>query len=95
MRPNFFGLASILLKRFEVGSNNESLNDKIYAFLNNTAFQGTEEYLEMLAMCGNYIDLDPDNRLKFATHFERNRHRSMSLMFATYASWSRCMISRA
>ncbi|MEZ4892106.1 MAG: hypothetical protein R2778_03705 [Saprospiraceae bacterium] len=73
MRPNFSALRQFLLKRFEVGSNNESLNDKIYAFLNNTAFQGTEEYLEMLAMCGNYIDLDPDNRLKFATHFERER----------------------
>ncbi len=42
-------------------------------FLDNKEFHGTEEYLEMLAMYGNFIDLDPAERLAFATHFERER----------------------
>jgi hypothetical protein len=73
MKPNFSALRQFLLKRFEVGSNNESLKGKVTAFLDNKEFQGTEEYVEMLAMCGNFIDLDPAERLAFATHFERER----------------------
>jgi hypothetical protein len=42
-------------------------------FLDNKDFQGTEEYVEMLAICGNFIDLDPGERLAFSTHFERER----------------------
>lgn len=73
MKPNFSALRQFLLKRFEVGGNNESLKEKVKNFLENKEFQGTEEYVEMLAMCGNYIDLDPAERLSFATHFERER----------------------
>ncbi len=73
MKPNFSALRLFLLKRFETGSDNESLKDKVSAFLDNKEFQGTEEYVEMLAMCGNYIDLEPAERLAFATHFERER----------------------
>ncbi|MEO6036800.1 MAG: hypothetical protein ABIQ93_00215, partial [Saprospiraceae bacterium] len=32
-----------------------------------------EEYLEMLTMYGNFIELGPAERLAFATHFERER----------------------
>ena len=73
MKPNFSALRQFLLKRFEVGSNNESLKDKIGGLLANKEFQGTEEYVEMLAMYGNFIDLDPADRLAYATHFERER----------------------
>jgi hypothetical protein len=73
MKPNFSALRQFLLKRFEVGSNNESLKAKVKAFLDNKEFHGTEEYVEMLAMSGNFIDLDPAERLAFATHFERER----------------------
>jgi hypothetical protein len=73
MKPNFSALRQFLLKRFEVGSHNESLKEKVKGFLDNKEFQGTEEYVEMLAMSGNFIDLDPAERLAFATHFERER----------------------
>lgn len=73
MKANFSALRLFLLKRFEMGSHNESLKEKIRAFLDNKAFQGTEEYLEMLAICGNYTNLDPAEKLAFATHFERER----------------------
>ncbi|MCB0528640.1 MAG: hypothetical protein KDC61_10785 [Saprospiraceae bacterium] len=73
MKANFSALRQFLLKRFEVGGENESLKEQIKDFLENKKFQGAEEYLEMLAMYGNYIDLDPSERLAFATHFERER----------------------
>lgn len=73
MKANFSALRQFLLKRFEVGGDNSSLKEKIKGFLDNKDFYGTEEYMEMLAMFGNYIDLDPAERLSFATHFERER----------------------
>ncbi|MBV6439196.1 MAG: hypothetical protein EPGJADBJ_00834 [Saprospiraceae bacterium] len=73
MKANFSALRQFLLKRFEVGGVNESLKTQMKDFLDNKSFQATEEYLEMLAMYGNYSDLDPAERLAFATHFERER----------------------
>jgi len=73
MKPNFSALRQFLLKRFETGAGNDSLKDQIIGFLDNKEFQGTEEFLEMLAICGNFVDLDPAERKSFATHFERER----------------------
>jgi hypothetical protein len=73
MKPNFSALRQFLLKRFESGSDNGSLKGQIQGFLNNKDFQNTEEYLEMLAIGGNFLDFDPAERLEFATHFERER----------------------
>jgi hypothetical protein len=73
MKANFSALRQFLLKRFEVGGVNDSLKEQMKGFLNNKDFHGTEEYLETLAMYGNYTDLDPAERLAFATHFERER----------------------
>jgi hypothetical protein len=73
MKANFSALRQFLLKRFELSSHNDSLKSKVMAFLDNKDFQGTEEYVEMLAICGNFIDLDPGERLAFSTHFERER----------------------
>lgn len=76
MKANFSALRQFLLKRFEVGGDNSSLKNQIIGFLDNKEFQGTDEYTEMLTMFGNFIELDPAERLAFATHFERER-RSM------------------
>ena len=73
MKPNFSALRQFLLKRFQAAGDNASLKSQIQGFLDNKDFQGTEEYLEMLAMCGNFVELDPAERLSFATHFERER----------------------
>ncbi len=73
MKPNFSALRQFLLKRFEAGGDNTSLKDKISGFLDNKEFFGSDEYMQMLAIYGNFIDLDPAERLSFATHFERER----------------------
>ena len=73
MKANFSALRQFLLKRFEAEGDNGSLQAQVEGFLNTKEFQSSEEYLEMLAMYGNFIELGPVERLAFATHFERER----------------------
>jgi hypothetical protein len=73
MKANFSALRQFLLKRFETGGDNTSLHAQIMGFLDNTQFHGTEEYVEMLAMYGNYMDLDSASREQVSKHFERER----------------------
>jgi hypothetical protein len=73
MKANFSALRQFLLKRFDSVGNNSSLNAQILGFLNNEQFHNTEEYMEMLAMYGNFMDLDAETRAIVAQHFERER----------------------
>lgn len=74
MKANFSALRQFLLKRFEVGGDNTSLQEQIKSFLDNKEFHGTEEYLEMLTMYGNFMELNETDRLSFSAHFSRERH---------------------
>jgi hypothetical protein len=73
MKANFSALRQFLLKRFEKGNDNASLKDQVWGFLDNPEFQGTEEYLEMLALYGNFMDLNEADRQALTVHFERER----------------------
>lgn len=73
MKANFSALRQFLLKRFEVGGDNTSLKEQIKGFLDKKEFQNTEEYLEMLALYGNFIDLNAEEQKTFAGHFARER----------------------
>ncbi len=73
MKANFSALRLFLLKRFAVGSDNSSLKDKIVAFLDNSEFYGTPEYLEMLSIYGLFMERTADEQKSFSTHFERER----------------------
>jgi hypothetical protein len=73
MKANFSALRQFLLKRFEVGGDNASLKQQIRDFLANKEFQNTEEYVEMLAMYGNFMPLDEPEQADFSAHFARER----------------------
>jgi hypothetical protein len=73
MKANFSALRQFLLKRFQVGGDNSTLQAQIKAFLDNSEFFKTEEYLEMLTMYGNFIVLDEEQRKSFTNHFNRER----------------------
>lgn len=73
MKANFSALRQFLMKRFEVGGDNQSLHQQIQDFLNNEQFQNTDEYLEMLAMYINYMELDAPTKELVSKHFERER----------------------
>lgn len=73
MKANFSALRQFLLKRFEVGGDNSTLRTQVMDFLNNEQFFKTEEYMNMLAMAGNFIELDGEDKTAFAQHFARER----------------------
>jgi len=75
MKANFSALRQFLLKRFEVGGDNSSFKAKIREFLNTPSFEGHEEYLEMLAMYGNFMNLQGDEVKEYADHFARERKK--------------------
>ncbi|MCC6460219.1 MAG: hypothetical protein IT260_07095 [Saprospiraceae bacterium] len=74
MKANFSALRQFLLKRFEVGGDNTSLKEQIKGFLQTKEFHNNDEYVEMLALYGNFMPLDPQEQLDFATHFARERN---------------------
>lgn len=73
MKANFSALRQFLLKRFEVGGDNTSLKKQIQDFLNTKEFNNTEEYVEMLAMYGNFMPLEEAEQKEFSAHFARER----------------------
>ena len=73
MKANFSALRQFLLKRFEVGGDNTSLKEQIKTFLENAEFQNNDEYVEMLAMYGNFMELDATEQKSLAAHFARER----------------------
>ncbi len=73
MKANFSALRQFLLKRFETGGDNTNLKEQTLAFLNNPDFQNTEEYIEMLALVGNFLDLTEEERQVVAAHFAREQ----------------------
>ncbi|MBK8554941.1 MAG: hypothetical protein IPL65_03825 [Lewinellaceae bacterium] len=73
MKANFSALRQFLIKRYEVGGDNSSLKSQIKIFLDNEALQNSEEYVEMLAMFGNFMDLEKAEQDSFKAHFKRER----------------------
>ncbi len=73
MHANWSALRQFLLKRFEKGGDNSSLAPKIKAFVDNTEFGNSWEYMEMLCIYGNFIEMDAAEKKSFSAHFERER----------------------
>jgi len=73
MKANFSALRQFLLKRFEVGGDNASFKEQIRSFLANKDFQNSDEYVEMLAVFGNFMPLSESEQTEFSTHFARER----------------------
>lgn len=73
MKANFSALRQFLIKRFEVGGDNSSLKAQIKTFLDNKEFQNNDEYVEMLALYGNFMELDAAEQKDLAAHFSRER----------------------
>ncbi|MCS7036217.1 MAG: hypothetical protein RMJ33_06820 [Saprospiraceae bacterium] len=73
MKANFSALRLFLIKRFEAGGDNDSLKAQALAFLANPDFQNSEEYLQMLALVGNFLELTEEERQQVAEHFAREQ----------------------
>ena len=88
MKANFSALRQFLLKRFEVGGDNTSLKEQIKAFLDTKEFHNSDEYVEMLAMYGNFMELTAEEQKAFAVHFTRERksHHEFDLKYLNFLS---------
>lgn len=75
MKAGFSALRHFLLQRFAAGVDNASIKSQIFDFLDQTEFQGNEEYVQMLALCGQFIELDEAEQERFKAHFERERKK--------------------
>lgn len=70
----FFSEVKLFLKeRINLGGNNTSFIPDIKAFMSNPEFQGTDEYIEMLAYYGFFFERSPEDNAELSTHFNRSR----------------------
>lgn len=74
LKIQFSEVKLFLTHRIQLGGDNASFMSDIKDFLNNTEFQGTDEYMEMLAYYGFFFEKDETAQAEFATHFNRSRN---------------------
>ena len=69
----FPALRSFLIHRIEHKGQNDSIMPSLNAFLDNKAFHGTNEYIQVLSLYSNFFELDKENMAKVASHLNRMR----------------------
>lgn len=74
LKIQFSEVKLFLTHRIQLGGDNSSFMSDIKDFLNNPDFQGTDEYMEMLAYYGFFFEKDETAQAEFATHFNRSRN---------------------
>lgn len=73
LKIQFSEVKLFLKHRIKLAGDNASFISDIKDFMNNTDFQGTDEYLEMLAYYGFFFQKDEAAQAEFAKHFNRSR----------------------
>ena len=73
LKIQFSEVKLFLKHRIKLAGNNASFISDIKDFMNNADFQGTDEYMEMLAYYGFFFEKDEASQAAFATHFNRSR----------------------
>jgi hypothetical protein len=73
LKIQFSEVKLFLKHRIKLAGNNASFISDIKDFMNNTDFQGTDEYMEMLAYYGFFFEKDEVSQAEFTTHFNRSR----------------------
>ncbi len=69
----FSSIRSFLMHRLELKDNNESLIPHIAKFIDNEAFQKTDEIIEILALYANFWDLDKEHLAHLNSIFNKVR----------------------
>jgi len=73
LKIQFSEVKLFLKHRIHLAGDNSSFISDIKDFFNNPEFQGTDEYLEMLAYYGFFFERDEASQAEFTTHFNRSR----------------------
>ncbi len=74
LKIQFSEVKLFLTQRIKQAGNNSSFIPDIKEFLNNPEFQGTDEYMEMLAYYGFFFDKDDASVAELKTNFSRSRN---------------------
>ncbi len=73
LKVQFSEVKLFMKHRIKLAGNNASFIQDIKNFMNNPDFQGTDEYLEMLAYYGFFFEKDEASQAEFTAHFNRSR----------------------
>lgn len=73
LKIQFSEVKLFLKHRIQLALDNSSFLSDIKKFLNNSDFQSTDEYMEMLAYYGFFFEKDEESQAEFAAHFNRSR----------------------
>jgi len=66
LKVEFSSLKLFLIQRIMSGVTNASVAPEIVKFLNNPDFKNTDEYIEMLALYGSFMNIEEGNQKHFA-----------------------------
>ena len=73
LKIHFSEVLLFLKHRIKLQGDNSSFIGDIKSFLDNPEFQGTDEYMEMLAYYGFFFEKDETMEAEFKEHFNRSR----------------------
>ena len=73
LKVQFSEVKLFMKQRIKLNGNNSSFIPDIKDFLNRSEFQGTDEYIEMLAYYGFYFERDDASQEELKVHFNRSR----------------------
>jgi hypothetical protein len=73
LKVQFSEVKLFLKHRIKLAGDNASFTVDIKDFMNNTDFQKTDEYIEMLAYYGFFFEKDEASQAEFTNHFNRSR----------------------
>lgn len=71
----FSPLKHFLIHRINLASDNASIVDHIKTFIGNEAFQGMNEYLQIISLYANFFDLNAEDQADLKVHFNNTRRK--------------------
>lgn len=76
LKIEFSTLKHFLIHRIKLGANNSSIIEHLKAFIENPAFHGQQEHLQILSLYANFFDLSEENQAHLAENFNATRRNS-------------------
>ncbi len=76
LKIEFSPLKHFLIHRIKLEVNNASIIEHLKAFIQNPAFQGENEHLQIMSLYANFFDLSEEDQAHLAENFNKTRQNS-------------------